>query len=123
DLPFAAHYQYRDQRDFHTAVHQCSGLGACRKLSGGTLCPSFMVTRDEADSTRGRANVLRLAMSGQLPGGLAHQDIPQVMDLCISCKACKAECPSSVDMARLKAEVMQHHYDHHGASLRERLVA
>jgi len=122
DLPFDAVYHYRDQRDFHTAVHQCSGLGACRKLSGGTMCPSFMVTQDEADSTRGRANVLRLAMSDQLEGGLAHPDIPGVLDLCISCKACKAECPSSVDMARLKAEVMQHQYDKHGTRLRDRLI-
>lgn len=122
DLPFPAVYQYRDQRDFFTAIHQCSGLGACRKISGGTMCPSFMVTRDEIDSTRGRANALRLAMSGQLENGLANEELPQVLDLCISCKACKAECPSSVDMARLKGEVMQYQFDHHGASLKDKIV-
>lgn len=123
DQEVEVHYHYRDQRDFHTAVHQCSGLGACRKLSGGTMCPSFMVTKDEADSTRGRANVLRLAMSGQLKGGLANPEIPEVLDLCISCKACKAECPSSVDMARLKSEVMQIQHDTHGISFKERMIA
>jgi len=122
DLPFPAVYQYREQRDFFTAIHQCSGLGACRKISGGTMCPSFMVTRDEIDSTRGRANALRLAMSGQLEDGLANKGLPNVLDLCISCKACKAECPSSVDMARLKGEVMQHQIDHYGASLKDKMV-
>lgn len=122
DLPFDSVYQYRDQLDFHTAIHQCSGLGACRKISGGTMCPSFMVTRDERDSTRGRANALRLAMSGQLEGGLANDQLPEALDLCISCKACKAECPSSVDMARLKGEVMQYRYDRFGASWRDRMI-
>ncbi|MDQ3015309.1 MAG: FAD-binding protein [Bacteroidota bacterium] len=104
DLPFQPVYQYREQHDFYTAVHQCSGLGACRKISGGTMCPSFMVTLDERDSTRGRANALRLAMSGQLEDGLKNKGLPEILDLCISCKACKAECPSSVDMARLKSD-------------------
>ena len=122
DLPFPAVYQYRDQHDFYTAVHQCSGLGACRKISGGTMCPSFMVTRDEIDSTRGRANALRLAMSGQLDQGLANPKLPEILELCVSCKACKAECPSSVDMARLKGEVMQHQYDHHGAPWKDRMI-
>jgi FAD/FMN-containing dehydrogenase len=122
DLPFPAVYHYREQRDFFTAIHQCSGLGACRKITHGTMCPSFMVTRDEIDSTRGRANALRLAMSGQLENGLANKGLPDVLDLCLSCKACKAECPSSVDMARLKGEVMQHQYDHYGASLKDRMV-
>jgi FAD/FMN-containing dehydrogenase/Fe-S oxidoreductase len=122
DLPFNPVYQYREQLDFYTAVHQCSGLGACRKVSGGTMCPSFMVTLDERDSTRGRANALRLAMSGQLEGGLSNEGLPEILDLCLSCKACKAECPSSVDMARLKGEVMQHHYDEHGATLKDKMI-
>lgn len=122
DLPFDPVYVYREQRDFYTAVHQCSGLGACRKITGGTMCPSFMVTLDERDSTRGRANALRLAMSGQLEDGLANKGLPDILDLCISCKACKAECPSSVDMARLKGEVMQHQYDKHGISLKDRMI-
>lgn len=122
DLPFDPVYKYREQRDFYTAVHQCSGLGACRKITGGTMCPSFMVTLDERDSTRGRANALRLAMSGQLEDGLANQGLPKILELCLSCKACKAECPSSVDMARLKGEVMQHHHNKHGASLKDKMV-
>ena len=123
DLPFKPVYTYRDQRDFYTAVHQCSGLGACRKITGGTMCPSFMVTLDERDSTRGRANALRLAMSGQLEQGLANPGLPDILDLCISCKACKAECPSSVDMARLKGEVMQHQFEQYGISLKDRMIA
>ncbi len=122
DLPFDAVYQYREQRDFYTAIHQCSGLGACRKIAGGTMCPSFMVTRDEVDSTRGRANALRLAMSGQLEDGLANPQLLEALDLCVSCKACKAECPSSVDMARLKGEVMQHQYDRYGASWKDKMI-
>ena len=123
DLPFHPVYRYREQHDFYTAVHQCSGLGACRKVSGGTMCPSFMVTLDERDSTRGRANALRLAMSGQLEDGLKNKGLPEILDLCISCKACKAECPSSVDMARLKSEVMQHQYKSHGIPLKDKMVA
>jgi FAD/FMN-containing dehydrogenase/Fe-S oxidoreductase len=122
DQPFEPAYHYREQRDFYTAIHQCSGLGACRKIAGGTMCPSFMVTRDEVDSTRGRANALRLAMSGQLEGGLANPHLPEVLDLCVSCKACKAECPSSVDMARLKGEVMQHQYDRYGAPWKDKMI-
>ena len=123
DLPFEPVYKYREQRDFYTAVHQCSGLGACRKITGGTMCPSFMVTLDERDSTRGRANALRLAMSGQLEKGLANPGLPEILDLCISCKACKAECPSSVDMARLKGEVMQHQFETYGISLRDKVIS
>ena len=122
DHPFEPVYQYREQRDFYTAIHQCSGLGACRKIVGGTMCPSFMVTRDEVDSTRGRANALRLAMSGQLEDGLANPQLQDAMDLCVSCKACKAECPSSVDMARLKGELMQHQYDRHGVKWKDRMI-
>ncbi|MBK9983557.1 MAG: FAD-binding oxidoreductase [Saprospiraceae bacterium] len=122
DWPFESVYKYREQHDFHTAVHQCSGLGACRKISGGTMCPSFMVTLDERDSTRGRANALRLAMSGQLEDGLANKELPEILDLCLSCKACKAECPSSVDMARLKGEVMQYQFDHLGVSLKDKMI-
>ncbi|HZV69895.1 MAG TPA: FAD-binding and (Fe-S)-binding domain-containing protein [Saprospiraceae bacterium] len=122
DWPFQSVYKYRDQHNFHTAVHQCSGLGACRKISSGTMCPSFMVTLDERDSTRGRANALRLAMSGQLEDGLANIDLPEILDLCLSCKACKAECPSSVDMARLKGEVMQYQFDHRGVSLKDKMI-
>ncbi len=123
DQPLKTVYHYRDQIDFHSAVHQCSGLGACRKMSGGTMCPSYMVTRDETHTTRGRANALRLAMSGQLSTqGLSDPILKETLDLCVSCKACKAECPSSVDMARLKSEVLQIQYKSHGTTLRDRMI-
>jgi Fe-S oxidoreductase len=103
-------------------VHNCSGVGACRNVEKGTMCPSYRATKDEIDSTRGRANVLRLAMSGQLHfDDLAHPDVKQSLDLCLSCKACKTECPSNVDMAKLKAEVQQISFDKRGASLSEKL--
>ena len=82
------------------------------------MCPSFMATRDELHTTRGRANALRLAMSGQLSDkGLADPVLLEALDLCLSCKACKAECPSSVDMARLKGEVLQMHYNTNGPTV------
>lgn len=96
------------------AVEMCSGVGACRKTTTGTMCPSYMVTRDEDHSTRGRANILREALTGKLPGGLTSQEVYGVLDLCLECKACKAECPSQVDMAKLKYEFLQHYYDAHG---------
>jgi FAD/FMN-containing dehydrogenase/Fe-S oxidoreductase len=123
DLPLETVYHYRDQVDFHRAVHQCSGIGACRKMSGGTMCPSYMVTRDETHTTRGRANALRLAMSGQLSThGLSDPALKETLELCVSCKACKAECPSSVDMARLKSEVLQIQYNSHGTTMRDRMI-
>src|SRR4029078_5374492 len=93
----------------------CNGSGVCRKLQGGTMCPSFRATRDEKDNTRGRANALRLAVSRQgLPDGekspLAQRWLHDVMDLCLSCKACKSECPSNVDVAKLKAEWQNAYY-------------
>jgi FAD/FMN-containing dehydrogenase/Fe-S oxidoreductase len=123
DAPVKTFYHYRNQKDFHTAVHQCSGIGVCRKTQSGTMCPSYMVTRDEIHTTRGRANALRLAMSGQLgDAGLADRGLKDVLDLCVSCKACKAECPSSVDMARLKSEVLQMYYDSSGIPGRDKMV-
>ena len=90
------------------AVEMCSGVGACRKKLSGTMCPSYMATREEADSTRGRANVLRLAMSGQVDGesGLGDDGVYEALDLCLECRACKAECPVGVDMARFKSEFL-----------------
>jgi Fe-S oxidoreductase len=89
---------------FAGAVEQCNGSAVCRKLDAGTMCPSFMVTGEEKDSTRGRANALRMVLSGQLPtDALTGPEMKDVMDLCISCKACKAECPAAVDMAKLKS--------------------
>ncbi|NND09546.1 MAG: FAD-binding protein [Saprospiraceae bacterium] len=116
-------FHYRQDGSFHDAVHMCSGVGECRKTVSGTMCPSFMATRDEEHSTRGRANALRLAMSGQLNGeGLDSKRVRDTMDLCLSCKACKSECPSNVDMAKLKSEIWQRKYDREGVTIRERFI-
>src|SRR5579864_3379137 len=105
-----------------SAIELCSGVGACRKPRGGTMCPSYMVTLEEAHSTRGRANALRAAISGRLPAGaLTSRELYDVMDLCIACKACKAECPSNVDMAKLKHEFLAHYYAAHGVPFRARM--
>ena len=95
------------------AVEMCNGAGVCRKLEIGTMCPSFQATRDEQNSTRGRANLLRAALSGELPGGLDNPDLHEALDLCLGCKACKSECPSSVDMTKLKTEALAQHYQEH----------
>ncbi len=107
---------------YPAAVEMCNGAGVCRKEDAGIMCPSFMGTRNERDSTRARANALRLAMSGALGlDGLADERVHDILDLCLSCKACKAECPSGVDMARLKAEFTASYQDTHGIPLRSRL--
>jgi FAD/FMN-containing dehydrogenase/Fe-S oxidoreductase len=119
-----SNYHYRDQGGFALAVEQCNGLGACRKTGSGTMCPSYMATRDEEAVTRGRANALRLAMSGQLgPDALTGERIGEVLELCLSCKACKSECPNAVDMAKLKSDVLQMRHDRHGTPLGVRLIA
>ena len=116
-------FHFQVEGGFAAAVETCNGVGACRKM-GGTMCPSYIATRDEEHSTRGRANALRLAMSGQLgPQGLGDEGVFGVLDLCLSCKGCKSECPSNVDMARLKSEFLQHYHDAHGVSLRDKMVA
>ncbi len=102
---------FSSQGGFARAVEMCSGVGACRKPSGGTMCPSYMITRDEDHSTRGRANALRLVMSGGLgTPGLVEETVDRALDLCLQCKACKTECPSNVDMAKLKAEYLHQKY-------------
>ncbi|NDJ77132.1 MAG: FAD-binding protein [Chloroflexi bacterium] len=107
---------------YAAAVEMCNGAGVCRKEATGVMCPSYMGTLDEAHSTRGRANALRLAMTGQLgTEGLSDKRVYEVLDLCLSCKACKAECPSLVDMARLKAEFTAAYNDEHGIPLRSRV--
>ena len=111
------YFDFSNDDGFAGAIEMCSGVGACRKTDSGTMCPSFIATRDEKHSTRGRANVLRDAISGQLPGGLTTQEIYDVLDLCLSCKACKSECPSQVDMAKIKYEFLQQYYDEHGTPL------
>ena len=109
------------------AVEMCNGMGACRKLDG-SMCPSFMATREEEHSTRGRANLLRAALAGRMPEGAADGSITdarlhQALDLCLECKACKAECESGVDMAKLKYEFLSHYQERHGTPLRSRLFA
>ncbi|NGX95021.1 MAG: FAD-binding protein [Candidatus Afipia apatlaquensis] len=108
---------------FQGAVEMCNNNGACRKLEGGVMCPSYRATRDEKDVTRGRANTLRLAISGQLgPDALSSDSMMETMKLCVSCKACRHECPTGVDMAKMKIEVLAARAATHGLTLRDRLV-
>ena len=107
-------------------AEQCNGTGDCRKthLSGGTMCPSYMATKNEKDTTRARANILReFLTSSTKMNRFDHEEIHEVMDLCLSCKACKSECPSNVDMAKLKAEFLQQYYDANGVPFRSKLIA
>ncbi len=120
--PLKTHFDFSKDDGFMGAVEMCSGVGACRKTGTGTMCPSFMATRDEDHSTRGRANLLRDAMNGRLEGGLTSKAVYDALDLCLECKACKAECPSQVDMAKLKYEFLQHYYDDHGTPLSARAL-
>ncbi len=123
-LPFRTSYFYRDEGGFGQAVEMCTGLGACRKTGSGTMCPSYMATRDEIHSTRGRANALRLAMTGQLGfDGMTSDAVRGVLDLCLGCKGCKAECPSNVDMAKLKEEFLRGYHEKRGVSLGERFFS
>ena len=105
---------------FLRAVEMCNGAAVCRKTDTGTMCPSYMATRDEKDTTRGRANALRNALAGNLlnPDEFASEEVKSVMDLCLSCKACKTECPSSVDMAKIKIEFMSQYYEKNRVPLR-----
>ena len=106
------------------AVEMCNNNGTCRKFEAGSMCPSYRVTRDEAHLTRGRANTLRLALTGQLgPDALAGDDVAAALKLCVSCKACRRECPVGVDMAKMKIEAGAARAAKHGVALRERLVA
>jgi Fe-S oxidoreductase len=113
-------------QDILQHAEQCNGSGDCRKthLSGGTMCPSFMATRNEKDTTRARANILREMLTNSTkPNRFNHDEIKEVMDLCLSCKGCKSECPSNVDVAKLKAEFLQHYYDANGVPFRSKLIA
>ena len=108
---------------FQGAVEMCNNNGACRKLEGGVMCPSYRATRNEKDVTRGRANTLRLAISGQLgTDALSSDEMMDTLKLCVSCKACRHECPTGVDMAKMKIEVLAARAAKHGLSLRDRLV-
>jgi FAD/FMN-containing dehydrogenase/Fe-S oxidoreductase len=106
------------------AVEMCNNNGHCRKFDAGTMCPSYRVTRDEQHLTRGRANTLRLALSGQLgPDAFTSPAMHDTMDLCVGCKGCKRDCPTGVDMARMKIEFLAHYKARHGHTLKDRLVA
>jgi FAD/FMN-containing dehydrogenase/Fe-S oxidoreductase len=114
-------FAYRREQGLLRALEGCSGVGVCRKAVG-VMCPSFQATREEADSTRGRANILRAAMTGSLPPEtLLRPELHRVLDLCLECKGCKAECPTGVDMARIKAEYLSLYQAEHGLPLRSRL--
>lgn len=119
-------FDFSNNKGYIRTIEKCNGTADCRKseIIGGTMCPTFMATRDEDKSTRGRANILReFFYSSKKENLFDQQEIYDILDLCISCKACKSECPSNVDMAKLKAEFLQHYYDIHGIPLRSRLVA
>ncbi|MEM1428508.1 MAG: FAD-linked oxidase C-terminal domain-containing protein [Pseudomonadota bacterium] len=109
---------------FQGAIEMCNNNGACRKLKGGAMCPSYRVTRNERDVTRGRANTLRLALSGKLgKDALFRDEMAETMKLCVGCKACKRECPTGVDMAKMKTEVLYQRGQRFGFSVKDRLVA
>nr|MDQ3389207.1 (Fe-S)-binding protein [Gemmatimonadota bacterium] len=106
-------FDYSDDGGWDKAVEKCNGMAVCRKLDVGTMCPSFQATLEEEHTTRGRANALREAMRGSLPG-MGSEAVLEALDLCLECKACKTECPVGVDMARYKAEFLAQHHRVHG---------
>jgi FAD/FMN-containing dehydrogenase/Fe-S oxidoreductase len=123
-LPIALALDWSEWGGFAAAVEMCNNNGACRARDAGVMCPSFRATGDEQHLTRGRANTLRLALSGQLgPDALVSEAMRETMELCISCKGCKRECPTGVDMARMKIEFLHHYRKRHGFTPRDRLIA
>jgi FAD/FMN-containing dehydrogenase/Fe-S oxidoreductase len=123
-IEIRTHLDFSREGGFARAVEACNGMGICRKLQEGTMCPSFQATREEEHSTRGRANALRAALSGRLPGGeLTSPRMYEVLDLCLECKGCKGECPSNVDLAKIKYEFLAHYYERHGTPLRARVFS
>lgn len=116
------YFDFSGDGGFSRSIELCNGVGACRKKLVGTMCPSYIATLDEEHSTRGRANVLRAALSGKLDEeGFTSQRVYEALDLCLECKGCKGECPSNVDMAKMKYEFLAHYYEKHGLPLRNRL--
>ena len=123
---FETVFRFSDTQGVLRAAELCNGSGDCRKteLSGGTMCPSYMATRNEKDTTRARANILREYLTqSDKTNPFAHKEIHEVMDLCLSCKGCKSECPSNVDMGKLKAEFLHQYYKENGVSLRSKLIS
>jgi FAD/FMN-containing dehydrogenase/Fe-S oxidoreductase len=120
--PVKTFFKYTREGGFDRAIEMCNGAAVCKKKLEGTMCPSYMATREEEHSTRGRANALRAAINGHLPeDALTSPRMYQVLDLCLECKGCKAECPSNVDMAKLKYEFLAQYHARHGTPLRARL--
>ncbi len=123
-IPVLTALDWSEDGGFAASVELCNGNGACRKLQSGAMCPSFMATREEAHSTRGRANALRAALSGELPPeAWTGPELYEVLDLCVQCKACKTECPSNVDMAKMKTEWLHQYWQVHEMPLRTKLFA
>ncbi len=122
NLDIDTQFQWRKEGSFTEALDLCNGAGVCRKLadSGGTMCPSYMATKEEKDNTRGRANLFRQLFAGRGPDAFKAEELKDALDLCLSCKACKSECPANVDMAKMKAEFMQGWHDKNGISFGER---
>lgn len=121
--PVRTHLDFSREGGFARAIEMCNGAGVCRKIGAGTMCPSYMATRDEMDTTRARANALRNALAGRMfsPEEMTSREVYDVLDLCLSCKACKTECPSSVDMAKIKTEFLAQYHDVHGVDRRTRM--
>jgi FAD/FMN-containing dehydrogenase/Fe-S oxidoreductase len=126
DAGFDSELTWDNENGMEGMVELCHGCGGCRgpqETTGGVMCPTYRAAEEEITSTRGRANMLRQAMSGDLPEGVDNEFMHEVLDLCIGCKGCAKNCPSGVDMAKLKAEVTHEHHQEHGVSLRDRVFA
>ena len=124
EVPLKTALDWSEWGGFLGAAEMCNNNGTCRKMAPDVMCPSFRVTQDEQHVTRGRANSLRLALSGQLgPDAVSSEEMRETLDLCVGCKGCRRECPTGVDMAKMKIEVMHHYHAKHGWSLKDKLIA
>ncbi len=124
EVPLQTALDWSEWGGFLGAAEMCNNNGTCRKMAPDVMCPSFRVTQDEQHVTRGRANTLRLALSGQLgPDAISSEEMRETLDLCVGCKGCRRECPTGVDMAKMKIEVLHHYHAKHGRSLKDRLIA